>query len=235
MRFVIGFCAALFLASSNAGRADVLVELFTSQGCSSCPPADSLLAELAEHEDVVALAYHVDYWDYLGWKDTFARPEFSARQRQYSKKTDRQWIGRKMRGLFTPEIVVQGKDSLVGSSRAGVIGRVAAHAAQAPAADLRLERDGKDLIVSIRPTGSAAGAASILLARYTPSQSVMIKRGENAGKTVSYTHIVTHLDVIGEWNGRDARQIRVGQTPGPVVVFAQGERLGPVIAVAQMP
>lgn len=108
-RFTAALALALcFAAPGFAQRAMVVVELYTSQGCSSCPPADALLHDLAEREDVIALALHVDYWDYIGWKDEFAHPQHAQRQRAYAQKAKR-------RSIYTPEFIVQGQTDVVGA------------------------------------------------------------------------------------------------------------------------
>ena len=123
MRLLPVLAALVFVAAAPLARAQgspVVVELFTSQGCSSCPPADALLRKLAEEEDVIALALHVDYWDYLGWKDSFATPKFTARQRAYAKKA-------RSRSIYTPQMVVQGEDRVVGNDAEMVLARISEH------------------------------------------------------------------------------------------------------------
>ena len=111
MKILISMVFAAFAAISVPATAQspVVVELFTSQGCSSCPPADKLMHELAKRDDVIALALHVDYWDYIGWKDVFAQPEFTARQRAYARLGNRKMI-------YTPQMVINGRDHVVGSN-----------------------------------------------------------------------------------------------------------------------
>src|SRR5690606_9121092 len=113
----------------------VVVELFTSQGCSSCPPADALLSELAAQPGVIALALHVDYWDYLGWKDSFASPAFSARQKAYAKSFGR-------RSIFTPQMVVQGRQALVGHDAPSVLSAIAEGLTEQATVNLALRREG---------------------------------------------------------------------------------------------
>lgn len=179
MRFV--FAAAILagvgLSQWSQARAEqvVLVELFTSQGCSSCPPADAHFGELAQQDNVVALAFHVDYWDYLGWSDTFADPAFADRQRTYAPRVDRSHIGRALRGSFTPEMVVQGTESLIGSMRKTVGSRVAAHAAGMPKARLDLSRVGGGIRVDVDTSGRPAKAARVMLARYTAEASAPVQ------------------------------------------------------------
>ena len=215
------------------GRAQVLVELFTSQGCSSCPPADALMGELAARDDVIALAYHVDYWDYLGWKDTFAKPAFSERQRQYAYTVDRQYIGRRLRGSFTPEAVIGGYDSLIGSSRQAIVSRIVAHQDMEQKVALRLARSGNALSIEVEPIYTGLPQARIMLARILPEATVEIGRGENRGRTLTYHRVVTELVRLGDWDGQDTVRLQAAAGDGPVVVFVQDGKAGPVLAVAE--
>ncbi|WP_112321402.1 DUF1223 domain-containing protein [Oceanibium sediminis] len=229
---IAAFAVSVYGQAGRAGS-PVLVELFTSQGCSSCPPADKLLGELAERPDVVALAYHVDYWDYLGWKDTFAQPAFSERQRSYSSRVDRQYIKRRLRGSFTPEIVVQGSDSLIGSAAPIVTRRIEAHAAAPNLAEIVLRAEGGDLVVTLIRGSGAAMDTSVMLARIRPRIDVTIEKGENAGRTITYHNVVTDLSLAGRWNGKSDKTLIMAGVDGPAVVFLQSGTAGPVIAAAQ--
>lgn len=239
------------LAAPLAARAEdrpVVVELFTSQGCSSCPPADKLLGELGERENVIALAFHVDYWDYLGWRDTFADPTYTKRQRAYAPQVDRQWTGRNLRGSFTPEVVVQGTDSLIGSARAGILARIMAHEGKPPLAEISLSREGGDAVIRVAPapppalrgasaeagTQRGAPAARIVLAAYLPKQRVEVKRGENAGRTLTYTHIVHDLRYVGDWDGKSERTLQVPDVRGPFAVLLQRGQAGAIIGAASL-
>lgn len=235
-RFLGMICAVLALGAGavQAQQQAVVVELFTSQGCSSCPPADALLGDLAGREDVIALSFHVDYWDYLGWEDTFAQAAYTQRQRAYAPKVDRQYIGRRLRGSFTPEIVVQGRDSLVGSHRKLVEDRIAAHAALAPQATVGLARDGGDLVVEVAAVGASSPAVRVMLAQFTAAAEVGIDRGENAGKTFVYHNVVTDLRDIGRWDGTGSQTMRVSGTTGPVAVFLQRGETGVILAGAKL-
>ncbi|MBD3625696.1 MAG: DUF1223 domain-containing protein [Rhodobacteraceae bacterium] len=237
VRFLTGLAAAGAAVSLGAGaaRADdpVVVELFTSQGCSSCPPADRLLTELARRDDVIALSFHVDYWDYLGWEDTLASDESTQRQRTYAPRVNREYIGRKLRGSFTPEIVVEGTDSLVGSDREDVLARIEAHSAAVDVADVTVRRDGDALVVELTPVGNADMTANVRVAQFIPVAEVEIERGENAGRTIVYTNVVTALTDIGRWDGRQPHTIRVENVTGPAAVLVQRGEAGQILAAAR--
>jgi len=233
MRIVQVLVVCLMLLPVPA-RAQVLVELFTSQGCSSCPPADTLLGELAKRDDVIALSYHVDYWDYLGWKDTFAQAAFSDRQRAYSGTVDRQYIGRRLRGSFTPEVVVGGRDSLIGSSRQGVVSRIIAQNDQEPRARIALSREGDALTIELTPLWTGIGEVRVMLAQVDNEATVDIRRGENRGRTLTYHRVVRDLSSVGNWDGKAAGRLTLPDVPGHAVVFLQQGHAGPVLAVAEI-
>lgn len=235
-RLLLVVCAvlgALTLAPTRSQAAEpVLIELFTSQGCSSCPPADRLLQELGAREDVIALAYHVDYWDYLGWEDAFGKAAFTQRQRSYSARVNREFAGGRYRGAFTPELVIAGTDSLVGSARGIIEKRIAAHAATPAKATIEAQRQGDTIRARISPRGDAAPRARVMLATYMPRAPVAITHGENAGKTIDYTHVVTDLRKIGDWDGLGPLTVEARGVDGPAVVFLQRGEAGRIIAAA---
>lgn len=187
--------AALATAPGAATAAEPLtvVELFTSQGCSSCPPANANLIELSKRDDVLALSFAVTYWDRLGWTDTFGQEIFTDRQRIYEPA-----LGE--RGPFTPQIVVNGKASAVGSRR-GEMEQVVASTAPIAGPDIAL--DGGTL--SIGAGDVPATATDIWLIRYDPGTvEVPVGRGENTGRTLAQTHVVHALERIGSWDGTAA-------------------------------
>jgi len=237
-RLLFVICAALSLFALAPARVQagepVLIELFTSQGCSSCPPADRLLRELGAREDVIALAYHVDYWDYLGWEDAFGQRAFSKRQHSYSQRVNREYIGGRYRGAFTPELVIAGSDSLVGSARKIIEKRIAAHSRAPAPATISLRRDGGAIRVEIASRGKPAPRVRVMLATYVPSATVRISRGENAGKTIDYSNIVTDLRKIGEWDGTAPVTVAARDVEGPAVIFLQRGEAGRIIACAQI-
>lgn len=186
------YLVALGIANCAAGAAHaqpVVVELFTSQGCSSCPPANANLAAIANRPDVLALSFGVTYWDYLGWKDTFAKPEFTARQVGYER-------GLGHSGPFTPQIVVNGSSDTVGNELGEVQRLVSAARLDGPQINL----DGNT--VSIGSTASAIGA-DVWLVRYEPRTiDVSVARGENEGVTLPHRNVVRELTRLGTWSGK---------------------------------
>jgi hypothetical protein len=194
-RLLPALAIAVGLGQAAEAGPKAVVELFTSQGCSSCPPADAFLAELAERDDVIALSLHVDYWDYLGWKDTFGRPEHAERQYAYAK----------VRGdgkVFTPQMVVNGLDGVVGSNREAV--EELLQGADLPL-DVSVKRNGGALDIVVAPGGQALGyhiaEVTVRLVVFEPAATVVIERGENAGRTASYRNVVDSIRPIGMWKG----------------------------------
>ncbi|MGH8176064.1 MAG: DUF1223 domain-containing protein [Steroidobacter sp.] len=168
----------------------VVVELFTSQGCSSCPPADALLGELARKPNIVALAYHVDYWDELGWKDPFAIPEAVQRQRGYVKRLSRS-------GAFTPQAVVSGDTSLVGSNRAAMKQAIAG---DRDALAIVLSKAGKYLWIDLTERWSEPMDVNVV--SYLAETTTKIGRGENARRSLKEFNIVRSFKRLGRWDGR---------------------------------
>jgi hypothetical protein len=221
--------ACIGFATPIAATADaVLVELYTSQGCSSCPPADEVLGQLAKRDDVIALSLHVDYWDYLGWKDEFASPAFTARQQGFARAARSTMV-------YTPQMVVGGVDSVVGTRTMELMDHVARHQATPDLVVLRLSKSGGEIVLEGTAERAADGAKVVQLVRYTPSQAVAIKRGENAGKTVTYHNVVTSWTVIGTWKGTEPLTMRAPlDGDSPAVVVIQDGASGPVLAVARL-
>ena len=230
MRKLLTWITALMIGTSAPAawaQNTVVVELFTSQGCSACPPADELLGRLGKRDNVIALALHVDYWDYIGWKDKFANPAFTKRQKGYARSFD-------SRSIYTPQMVVNGVQDVVGNRPMDVSDAVQAHANKGLPVSLDIARNGNTL--SIKAEGKVGiPPADIILVRYTPSQKVDIPRGENAGKSMTYTHIVTEWKDIGDWNGRSPIQESVSvEGDAPVVVLVQAKNHGPILAAARL-
>jgi len=183
---------------ATAGEPRALLELFTSQGCSSCPPADKLLGELANDPALVALSVPIDYWDYLGWKDTLASAAHSARQRAYARvRGDRQ--------VYTPQIVVNGATHVLGSDRAAVE-RAVAQTNRDPAImslPVLLSLGGANLNVKV-VAGKEHAGGEVWLCPLARSVVVAIGRGENSGRTVTYHNVVRRWLKLGDWTGTDA-------------------------------
>ena len=213
------------LAAPAQAEGPVLIELFTSQGCSSCPPADEVLGELATRGDVVALSLHVDYWDYLGWRDTFAQRKFTERQFAYRD----QW-GERV--VYTPQMVVAGKEAVT-AYRRGAIQEAIESAKLAPqtAALAIVERDG---MLKAEATGNFADRATLWFATYRRAATVPIGRGENAGRTITYHNVVTSLERLGPMGavGDSIALPQPGMGEG-IAIWTQMGSGGPIDAVAR--
>jgi hypothetical protein len=224
MRTLIPVLAALpLLGAAPAPPQPVVLELFTSQGCSSCPPADAAVAGLADRPDVIALSFNVTYWDHLGWKDTFARPEFTARQTAYAKAQGH--------APYTPEVVAGGRVDGVGNTQQAVAGMVA-RARTRPTATLTAS-GGK---VSVSAGVAPRRGADVWLVRYDPRViQVPVKAGENGGKTLPQRNVVRSLRRLGAWDGRPAT---FAAPPAAAalksVVLVQGRDGGPILAAARL-
>ncbi|WP_340108073.1 DUF1223 domain-containing protein [Pikeienuella sp. HZG-20] len=221
-------------ASFSGDRAEtpVVVELFTSQGCSACPPADEELARLAERDDVIALSLHVDYWDYLGWKDAFGSAEHTKRQRAYSEAMHE-------RIIYTPQMVFQGGEHVVGSQHEKVRAAVERQLAHPPAARVTLQRDGDEIQIAIDPTGAAPASdgpeAQVSLAYFTAAEKVRIPRGENSGRNVVYRNVVKGWVELGPWRGRalNLTTRRPADADGAAVLVQAGAG-GPILGAGQI-
>jgi hypothetical protein len=233
-------------------RGPVVVELYTAQGCSACPPADRMLAELARRPEVIALALHVDYWDYIGWADVFADPEHAERQKRYAR-------ARGLNTIYTPQVVVMGVELLEGFRSAEVEAAIAAHLSAPREAELSLSRtpDGRltirgepvapPLVIASRATGLSLGGMTALapgaganlhdvqIVRYLPHAQVEITDGENAGLTADYVNIVTAWQPVGTWDLSGPLWLEVpiaGEEP--VVVLVQEAGQGAIVAAARL-
>lgn len=192
-----------FASPAHAGQVRAVVELFTSQGCSSCPPADRAFGSVTTQGGVLGLAWHVDYWDYLGWKDTFSLAQATSRQAAYGK------------GSYTPEIIVNGSQVISQSGSASAIS-----SALGSALPVNLSISGGKVNV-----GAGTGNASLVLVKFYRSKTVAIKRGENAGKNVTYHHPVIGSKRIGSWNGKATSVDLGGECGGGIgcaVLLQQG-------------
>jgi hypothetical protein len=239
--FVTLIAALVIAAASSAwaqsGSSPVVVELYTSEGCSSCPPADALLFDLREEHDVIALAFHVDYWDYLGWQDRFAKHDFTNRQRAYARS-----LGSPM--VYTPQLVVNGADHVVGSARGQVYAAIAsARTDRAVNLDIGLTMsDHQALTVSI-PAADYHGEATIWFVRYALNEETPVSSGENAGRTLRHANVVEELTAIGMWKG-EAMDItlpweaiegdREDYEGFGCAIIVQPEGLGPILGAREI-
>ena len=225
---LVFFLSAVLAASAGAAfaRPPVLVELFTSQGCSSCVKSGQLIAALDQRPHVLALTFPVDYWDYLGWRDTLAKPEFTERQRIYMRALA-------LRDVYTPQLVVDGRLQAAAVDR-DTVDRLLKAAARAPS-------DGPEAALTKTrlyiPSGAApAGGATIWLVRYLPGdQSVRVLAGDNRGQTVVEHNVVRQLVRLGAWKGK-AMSLRLPPAGDPdlkTVVIVQAARSGRVLTVAR--
>lgn len=224
--------AAAVQAEEARSHPNAVVELFTSQGCSSCPPADALFTKMSTQDSVIALAYHVNYWDYVGWTDTFGAEANSKRQRDYAKS----WGSSR---IYTPQVVVNGTKNVVGSRQNDVNGAVSGAALPVP---VTIAAKGDMLEVNVGPqTGQAP--AVVWLVTYLGAADVEIDRGENAGKTMRYSNVVNGRQVLGMWDPATGAQLKLplgelltGKATG-VAVLVQQEHdglPGPIIGAASL-
>jgi hypothetical protein len=190
-------------AAAQDVRPANVIELFTSQGCSSCPTADALLQQYAKRPDIVALSLPVDYWDYLGWKDTLASPRFTGRQRGYAEK-------RGDGNVYTPQVVVNGLAHAVGSNKDEIdraLDKTAIKLRQVRVA-VSARSDGKTIAIEMMPSISqqdSGAGGTIWVATVQPTVDVEVQRGENRGKKITYTNVVRDLTAVGNWSGQPER------------------------------
>lgn len=194
----VGCVAILALTpAANAGEKRAVIELFTSQGCSSCPPADRLLGELSNDHSLIALSLSVNYWDYLGWKDTLALSRHAQRQRGYAKaRGDRQ--------VYTPQAVINGMVHAIGSDRSAIEKAIAQTRSKAGtmAVPVKMSNDGGRITVAVPESSSAQG--EVWICGVKRAAAVEIGRGENRGRTVTYHNVVRGWHKLGDWSGKSA-------------------------------
>ncbi len=205
-----------------------VIELFTSQGCSSCPPADKLMAEYANDPSVIALSLAVDYWDYLGWKDTLALSGHSNRQRAYARaRGDRQ--------VYTPQAVVDGAVHALGSDKAAIERAIRQTREQSAPLQLpvKIEQSGGELTVTVPAAQDEKGQAEVWLCPITKTIPVSIGRGENSGHTITYTNVVRRWIKLGDWTGKaesftvPMKDFQNGQIDSAAVVVQSGVASAP--------
>lgn len=230
-RSALALGAGALLAPRLAAAAPihpVLIELFTSQGCSSCPPADKIAAELAKDPNNLVVSFNVDYWDYLGWRDTLAKPEYSQRQYDYAKS-------RGDGSVYTPQMVINGTTHVVGSNLRDVKSHMAE--ATAPAVKLSLDITAKDISIEI-PKHAYAGEATLWLMAIEQRVTQKIERGENAGKDVIYINVVRNLVPAAMWKGEAYKGSWMRSAVMPhncksCIAVLQQNNVGPVLGLAR--
>jgi hypothetical protein len=220
--------AALLCVAARAPAAPAVLELFTSEGCSSCPPAEAYIGELTQRGDVLALTFHVDYWDDLGWRDRFALPSAVQRQRTYAKN-----LG--LSSVYTPQAIVDGHQNFVGSDRTS-IDKALAHPRKGAAIELSL-REG-ELRVGLAAQQKVPDS-EVLLVAYQRTAVSPIARGENAGRTLREFNVVREFRTLGRWQGlkqeyrRQLSSLPPEATDAAVVVQGLGQ--APIIGAASIP
>lgn len=210
--------------------APVVVELFTSQGCAACPPADAFLAELSRDPAVLPLALHVDYWDYIGWSDRFAKAAFTARQKAYAHAA-----GQRM--IYTPQMIVAGRIEIAGTKPRHVRAAIAAEQNRSAVMriDLAAQADG-GVRVRLTPLAPIEPSTEVIVVRYAPLRETEITRGENAGHTFHYVNVVTDWAVLGTWDGQAPAEfdIPAPSEPQPGAVLVQAVDKGPILSAARL-
>src|SRR5437899_2261925 len=193
----LGVCAIIAVIRPAHADPRAVVELFTSQGLSSCPPGGKIGGEVAKDSNVVALSMPIDYWDYLGWKDTLADSRFSARQKAYSH-------ARGDRNLYTPQMIVNGSAQVIGSDRAAIEGAIknTSKAEGVMSVPVTMTLSGKLINVSIEASKMAtAGRGEVWLCSVSRAVPISIGRGENRGRELTYYNVVRNIVKVGDWNG----------------------------------
>ena len=232
---------AVWLAAAPSARAEpgeplVVVELYTSQGCSSCPAADAFLGELLEmRSDVLGLEFHVDYWDNLGWKDLFSSADSTARQRAYASKLGLSYI-------FTPQMVINGRASEVGSDKMAVMTAIEnARADSATQLDIAVTQDANGgLKVSLPAGATGGGAATVWLVNFDRHYVTEVTAGENTGRMMKNNHVVRAHKAIGTWTGA-ALEITLGpdqlassDASDGCAILVQSGNFGPILGATSL-
>ncbi|MGB3554164.1 MAG: DUF1223 domain-containing protein [Jannaschia sp.] len=225
MRLAPAALSLVALLATPVAADPVVVELYTSQGCSSCPPADAMLGELTHRDDVIALSMHVDYWDWIGWEDTFGSAAFSQRQRDYASVAGSTVV-------YTPQFVVGGHDQVAGPSGMELAELIDRHR-DATGDVLRIApEDGRRVVVTSGEGGT------LILVTVQPEATVKILHGENAGHEIAYHNIVRGWDVLGEWSGEEMA-VTLPERPAGMIQFvlaqgAVGGKPGPILGAVRV-
>ena len=234
---LLGALAGVSLIPAGAGandRALTVVELFTSQGCSSCPPADEYLGVLAARDDLLALSFHVDYWDYIGWKDPFAHADYTKRQRHYQDYFNTRYV-------YTPQMVIQGAYQTVGSKR-GEVAEQIKKTQSLPRLGVTLAREAGEIAIRVAPasdSGVKAEDAFVWFVAYDDQHRTAIARGENKGRQIVNYNVVRQFDKVGTWNGAPFDARVTAPTPGEsggkgIAVLVQSLSSGRILGAARL-
>jgi hypothetical protein len=226
---VVTVAVALLAQPRRLGNAPVVVELFTSQGCSSCPPADDLLRRIAADPElrarVIPLAFHVDYWNHLGWRDPFSQAAWSQRQGDYVRAM-------RLSGAYTPQIVVNGSRQMVGSATGVVYEAIEQESSRAPVGRITLRRDGANVVIRAE---SPRGGVDVMLVVFEDGAVTKVAKGENRGRTLADDRIVRRLERVATLDGHGVVEERVPLTLGPregVAAFLQERATKRIVAAA---
>ncbi len=235
---VSGGAGSLPLVATRKARPSrglVVVEMFTSQGCSSCPPADDMFIRFAARPDVIALSLHVDYWDYLGWEDPFAQPAFTQRQKGYARAAH-------SKSIFTPQMIIEGRQSLVGGDEMMLNQMVKEEQARAAVVMISVSGSDGQYQIELSTDQPLPQGAVVQIVRYAPNARMEILRGENAGMVMNYANVVTAWHAVAEWDGHTATRFNAkidGQDPAVVIVQSvlpgkSAPLPGPILAAARL-
>jgi hypothetical protein len=214
----------------------VVVELFTSQGCSSCLPADAFLGELSKRPDVIALSLHVDYWDYLGWRDTLGSHECAQRQWDYARRRGEAQV-------YTPQVVINGGVEMIGSDRQGVLDTITRELADEHRTFIPVSITGgkRELMIEVAaaPGEHPPSEATVWVIAVVPEVVIDIRRGENAGRTVAYTNVVSKIIPVGMWHGEALSlmlpKAAILSNATVCAALLQLDGTGPILGAAWMP
>ncbi|MBX5227040.1 MULTISPECIES: thioredoxin family protein [unclassified Rhizobium] len=196
-RFLIPLIVGIAFSGSlqaEDGKPKGVVELFTSQGCSSCPPADAAFRKLVNQGDVIALAYHIDYWNYLGWADTLSSKENTERQYGYARTMGRS-------NVYTPQAIVNGRGHLAGADLTGINSKIDTYSSEGNGLTIPVSAAmrGDELEIKI---GAGQGKANVVMVYFDKEKTIDVEKGENSGKKISYLHSVTNVETVGMWDGK---------------------------------
>ena len=228
LAFALTILLGMQTGAASASDNPVVVELFSSQGCPACPAADEILKDLSTSDEVIALAWHVNYWDYMGWKDVFAKPVFTKRQKYYAYA-----LGEKM--VYTPQMIFNGIEHEVGNDEPLVSKRVKAASGREPLVALEATRQGNVLRITAGDAQTTSEKIDVYVIHYIEKSTVEITRGENAGRMDTYVNIVSDWRTVGQWNGRGALSLDVPLTSDlPLVVMLQADGFGQILGARQV-